>query len=752
MMNRSLLRSLAAATLGCGLSTLVSAGGARFWEVATLGDFLKGDATHLAIDQHGRLTLGPALTELADTSLPHLWTVVPERNGSLLVGSGNLGQVLRIAPDGTRSVVFDAAELEAHALALGPDGTIYVGTSPDGRVYRVSPSGESRELFDPEDKYIWDLTVDAEGTVFVATGDKGRIYRIGADGEGRVFYDTKATHVRALARAASGDLLAGTESPGRVFGIDGEGRGFLLLDAGLPEVSSLRVADDGVLYATAVGSASAQETPPAPAPSEPARVPIPSVSTEITGMSIVDVTAASGRPPGGAPRKAGRSSGRGAVFRIRPDGVWDQIWTSGDDAPYAVMPEPQGSLLVATGAKGKIYRITGQPALTTLVARVPAQQVTAMLRDGEGRLLLASANPGKIFRLTAAPAEQGTYESDILDTESVSTWGTVSWRGQAPRDTRVRLFTRSGNTAAPDETWSRWSDPYSRADGQQITSPKARYLQWKLEAAGTRTQSPVITSVTVAYLQRNQRPAITDITVHPPGVVFQKPFSTGETEIAGYDADPVNGGAMGFTASQVSAAAGVMMQGPALGRRGYQKGLQTFIWKAEDGNEDDLSFELFYRREGETAWKALKRGLIEPIFVWDTTSVPNGTYVVKVVASDGPANPPGEALAAEQESAAFDIDNAPPRITVDGLSEKDGSTVVTFTVTDEDSPVQRVEYSIDADRWRPIYPRDGIADSRREEFELRLNGATEGKAIVLRAVDALNNVATARADSPDVKR
>ena len=51
-------------------------------------------------------------------------------------------------------------------------------------------------------------------------------------------------------------------------------------------------------------------------------------------------------------------------------------------------------------------------------------------------------------------------------------------------------------------------------------------------------ESPVLTSVTAAYLQRNVRPEVTSVTVHPPGVVFQKPFSTGETEIAGFDDDP----------------------------------------------------------------------------------------------------------------------------------------------------------------------------------------------------------------------
>jgi hypothetical protein len=159
-----------------------------------------------------------------------------------------------------------------------------------------------------------------------------------------------------------------------------------------------------------------------------------------------------------------------------------------------------------------------------------------------------------------------------------------------------------------------------------------------------------------------------------------------------------------------------------------------------------------YRREGETTWKPLKRALTDPIYVWDTTSVPNGTYVVKIVASDAPANPPGAALSGERESRAFDIDNTPPTIEVNGTRRDGTRTVVTFTVKDAFSPVQRVEYSLDGDRWRPIYPKDGIADSPVEEFELAVDADTAERAVILRAVDAMNNVATARAEAPQPRR
>lgn len=723
----------------CVLASSLPAAGARFWEVATLPDFLEGEVTNLSIDLHGRLVLGPALTELAAPTAPVLWNAVQGRDGALYMGSGNDGQVLRVESDGQLSVFFDSAELEVHALAVAPNGTLYAGTSPDGRIYRLNARGEATPFFDPDDKYIWALAVAPDGVVYAATGDKGLVYRITPDGTGERFYSTRASHVRALHVADDGALLVGTESPGRVFRVTPDGRGFLLLDSGLQEISAIRPGPRGVVYAAAL-TARAEPARPAPAPQQQEeqqrQAPVPTVSAEITSMAVVDQPPPAPEPARPA-REAGRSTGRGAVYRIQADGVWDPIWSSAEDTPYDVALDGDDALLVATGGQGKIYRVSGEPARTTLLARAPAQQVTSLVHDGPRGLVVATANPAKIFTLSAEPAETGTYESTVRDAQSIATWGAISWRGLAPTGTDVRLYTRAGNTPAPDDTWSPWSEAYRNPDGEQITSPRARYLQWKLELVGTAHRTPIVTSVTTAYLQRNVRPEITSITIHPPGVVFQKPFSSGETEIAGFDAGPID---------RRPGAAQPTGGSPTLGRRGYQKGLQTFIWKAQDENDDDLSYDVLYRREGETAWKILKENLLEPIFVWDTTSVPNGTYVMKIVATDALANPPGSALIAERESGLFDIDNTPPTITVLSAVRTDNRTAVRFVVRDFDSPVQRVEYAIDADRWRPIYPRDGIADTRVEEFELTLEVDTADKAIILRAVDAMNNVATGRAE------
>ena len=186
-------------------------------------------------------------------------------------------------------------------------------TSPDGKIYKVDRNGKGVPFFEPEAKYIWALATDAKGTLFAGTGEKGIIYKIGADGKGTPFYNTKATHATALTFDKRGNLIVGTGSPGKVLRIDPDGKAFVLLDSSFQEIRSLHVDDKGSVYVAALnghgGSASASasigEDRPLDRPMpEPTRTPVPSVSAEITSMSIVDV--GSSAPPARPTRIAAR--------------------------------------------------------------------------------------------------------------------------------------------------------------------------------------------------------------------------------------------------------------------------------------------------------------------------------------------------------------------------------------------------------------------------------------------------------------
>jgi hypothetical protein len=470
---------------------------------------------------------------------------------------------------------------------------------------------------------------------------------------------------------------------------------------------------------------------------------VASVSTEITITAIGDVPTAAGPETPAAPRAdLRRETARGAIYRIARDGLWETFWEASDDVPYDVLVEKDGGLLVATGHKGRLLRLGGDPVRVTVVARAEAQQVTSIAQGRQGQIHYATANPGKIFELGQTLASEGSYESDVRDATNVASWGLIRWRASTPSGAGVQMFTRSGNTRTPDDTWSPWSAAYTKPDGEAVTSPKARYLQWRAVLTGKQA-SPVLTSVTVAFLPRNTRPTVASITVHPPGVSFARPFPTGDPEIAGFE----NGTAEGRPQMPSSTPAAVTTSGPATGRRLYQKGLQTFVWKADDEPGDRLQFDVLYRRQGETDWVPLRRGLWDPILTWDTTSVPDGTYTIKVVASDTASNYPTTALVGERESEPFDVDNTSPEVAVTAVRQVEGRQVIAFTVKDGHSPLDRVEYSLDANRWRLVYPADGISDSRDERFEITLDSGVTGP-VMLRAVDSLNNIGTAEVKAP----
>ncbi|MGE0704360.1 MAG: SMP-30/gluconolactonase/LRE family protein [Vicinamibacterales bacterium] len=712
----------------------------RFFRAGTQAEFLRGDLQQLAVDSRGELRLGLAMDLVYETSAPFVWSVLDAGDGAMLVGTGSEGRVFRVDAQGNASVFFDADELEVHAMTAAPDGGFFVATSPDGRIYKLDRTGAATVFFEPGQRYIWALAMDPSGNLIAATGEQSGIYRIAPDGTGAVFYQPPATHATALAFDQQGRLYVGTEAPGRVLRVDNEGRGFTLLDSPHTEISAMRFDANGTLYVAAVSGAGAAASSPPPSTSTggggdtaSGRAPIPVVTTEVTVVGVGSADSGAGTSPS---TQGGGQTARGAVYRIAPDGLWDEIWQAREDTPYDLAFDAENRVIVGTGAQGRVFRLEGDPLQATLLSRASAQQVTVLHGRPGGPLYVATANPGKLFRLSATSAAEGTYESEVLDAQIVARWGAISWRGSVPSGTSVRVRTRSGNTQTPDASWSDWSAPYATPSGSPIASPNARFLQWQAVLSG-KGDGPVLTSITAAYLQRNMRPRVQTFSVHPPGIVFQQPFTSGEPDLAGFIDQSTPDRRLAVEASNQGS-------GTTLGRRTYQRGLQTFIWRADDENGDTLRSSLYYRREGEANWTPLREDLDESIFVWNTATVPDGTYFVRLVASDRSSNASEQALSGEYVSQAFDIDNTAPAVTVQDVRIENGVSIVALEASDTHSNIQRVEYSQDGLSWSAAFPVDGIADSRTEQFEIRVTGM-DARGLSLRAIDTMNNTTAAHA-------
>jgi sugar lactone lactonase YvrE len=715
----------------------------QFWRIEGARDFLEGDVQGLSVDSDGRVRLAPAARPVHDPEVPNLWCAAQDAKGTLYAGSGNDGKVFKI-DGGKASIFFDAPELEAHAVAVGPDGRVYVGTGPDGKVYAIDAAGQSSTYFDPGDKYVWALVFDRAGNLFVGTGAEGKVYRVDASGKAQIVLTTAETHILSLAVDAKGNLYAGSAEGGVVYRVDPALKVFVVLDSPYREVKALVAGDDGSVFVAAVDGKTKDSAPTA--------VPVPPVVPTGTPVAVPEVTvtesfavvAPIAGPPPVTARPADTSAGgppKGAILRILPSGEIDTLWTSAEETPHALAASAEG-VFVGTGNKGKLFRVRNDRTWS-MVATFPAEQVTALLRTKAGAAVLATSNPGRLYSLPETPGSEGTFVSKVKDTDAVSGWGRLRWEGKRPPGSEILVQTRSGNTASPDSTWTDWSLPYSQADGQAITSETARFLQVKATLGGRNGSTPELDSVTAAYLQRNLRPQVQTVTVHPAGEVFQKPISVGgETEILGLETPPDKAAATAAAQARTG-----MPPATAFSRKLYLKGLQTFSWKADDPNGDTLLYDVHYRNASEERFRLLRRALTEPVVAWDTSTVPNGRYVLRVTVSDAPGNPSALALTADKESSPFDIDNTPPALTV--TSQK-GRSQVRAVARDDDSLIRRAEYSVDGARWEEVHPQDGINDAREETYEIALSGLTGPgpHLVVVRAVDALGNSSTGRVEIP----
>lgn len=698
------------------------------WETNSRAELLRGEARGVSITDTGVLMLAPRFQQIFDTQQSYIWASTVDAAGNVYLGTGHDGRLFRVGTDGRGTLLYDAPELDVTALVVAADGTLYAGTSPDGKVYRIGTDGRAEVYFDPPDKYIWSLALMSDGALAVGTGDNGKLYRVRtalAKPEASLLIDTNETHVISLAVDAKGQLIAGTDPGGLVLRVGADGKAFALFDAPLREIHSLASAPDGSIYALALSDAAAGPRS-ANAPAQP--------PTDAGGQGSVTVTITpdeSGQ--GGSPSASGRSrndlaNARSAVFRILPDGGTDVLWSSTAITAFAVAPAPQGrSVLIGTADKGRIYSVTDD-GRDTLLLQSTEGQISAFSTRGR-ELYAASSNGGKLFRFGSELTNEGTYESPVRDTKLVSSWGRIWWRGQG----QVEVQTRSGNGERPDATWSEWSAPYRDPAGAQITSPRARFIQWRAvlrapAASGVETR---MEDVSVAYLPRNVAPEVLSITTLPIGVGLQS--------IVQAQADP-NIESSGLDPSLF----GVTSQVPP--RRIYQRGARALQWQAEDRNGDTLEYAIYYRSLNEGSFRLLKDKLRDNFYTVDGAALADGRYVFKVVVSDAPDNPGGQALSGERLSEPVDIDNTPPIVRAVGEAQIAAERVrAIFEIADETGTIKRAEVSVDGAPWLQSFPEDGIADSPRERYvlDLPINGAGE-HTISLRAFDTSGNVGSAR--------
>ncbi len=697
------------------------------WQTGSRAELLKGDARGISISDTGVLTLSPNVAEIFNSQQAFVWSTAIDGQGNVYLGTGHDGKIFRVGADGKGALLYDAAELDVTALAVARDGSLYAGSSPDGKVYRITADGHAEVFFDPGDKYIWSLAFLNDGSLAVGTGDSGKLYRVraaGAKPESSLLLSTNQTHVMSLAVTPQGDLIAGTDPGGLVLRISPDGKAFALFDAPLREIHALASAADGSIYALAPSDSAASRpqstTIAVPQAGDAGGTPTTSVTITAIDESGNPIQAAATA----ARSRTDLTNARSVVFRILPDGATDIVWSSTSVTAFAVAPAlDQGSVLIGTADKGRIYSVTNDGRDTLLLQSTEGQISSFLTRAGQ--VYVASSNQGKLFRFGRETVAEGSYESAVRDAKLTATWGRMWWRGAG----NVELQTRSENGERPDTTWSEWSTAYRNADGTQVTSPRARFIQWRATLHGGDAGAAArMEDATLAYLPRNVAPEVLSIT--------SLPFGIGLQQGAQIQVDP-NIESSGLDPSLF----GAVVQVPP--RRIFQRGARSFQWQAEDRNGDTLEYAIYYRALNETTFRLLKDRLRDNFYTIDGATLADGRYIIKITASDAPENAAGEALSGERLSEPVDIDNTPPVVRVAAGQLASGATAIAFDVDDATGKIKRADFSADGGPWIPLFPDDGIADSGHERYSVALRALAAGEHTVsLRAFDSSGNVGT----------
>jgi hypothetical protein len=669
---RRKLFALAGVSVLLGVALVARPGEAVVTRTFTLdsqSELSAGVLDRVAVTADGQVVPG---ADIARVGLPEpvgsVWSILDLGDGSALVGTGVDGRVYRVQ-DGAATLYAQTDALVVTSLARGGDGAIYAATLPDGKLYQlVAPTGGRpqaprlvAEL--PDTRYIWAVAWDpARRALLCATGPEGKLFavdpRLPAGGNATVVFDSDEPHLYSLALGRGEAFVGSGGGHAVVFAVRGGAQARVVARLAGDEVKALAVVGDEVFAA-----ANEFAEPPAP----PGR------------------TALQGRlpSPGGVSATRPRP-GKGSLYRIRSSGLAERVYTNPDSHLTALeWNDARREAWVALGVGGRVVAVADDRT-ARVALDVDEAQVLALDLTGRAALF-GTGDAGGLYRVTAVAPSGATWNSKVLDATSPARWGAVRWRGAGALDWEAR----SGNTEAPDNTWSAWAA--LDADGV-IASPASRYVQ--VRARFGRAADTAIRAVTVYYLPENQRAVVTDVTAAAP-----------ETK------------------------AGDARQ-PAV----------KLGWKVENPDGDALRYRLRFRGDAESTWRPVLRNqewVTETSFTWSIDGLAEGWYRVEVEATDEAANPADGATSDRRVSEPLLVDNTAPTVTV----RVEGGRVA-GDLRDGASAVVRVELAVDGGEWRPARSADGLFDEREEALAAPLPAtlAAGEHTVTVRAYDEAGNV------------
>jgi len=663
--------------------------GTRTFDLDSLDKLSGGDLQGVAVGSDGVVragfTLGSvALPQGAGTTAT---CAVVVGDGSVAIGTGPSegGKIVRVTGD-RATVLADTKENAVNALAVDNAGNLYAATTSN-RIYRVSQGKAEVFATLPEVDSVLSLAFDKSNTLFAGTGSNGTVVRVAPGGGSTVYFKTDDPFVVSLAAGDDGVIYAGTSGKGLLYRITAVGRATVLYDLPGEDVRALAVGPNRTLYAIA-------DEEPAGTAGE-------------SGENAGHHANIGGRAVAGPTPTPRSKPGKGSLWRFDAEGRPERMMHHDEFHYLSLALDERGTPYVGAGAEGRAYTVDDAHTVS-LVVDTGERQITAISVAGRAHFVLGS-DPATFHRILSVGGADAIWTSKPLDAGLRARFGHVSWRGTGA----IEVSTRTGDTPAPDTTWSPWSQAI--APGGLAPSPSGRFVQVR---ARLKDAAATIADVRIAFVTENLRAVITEVGARE-----------GHEKSAAKEGIPPSGGEPPKHDPVIHVA-----------------------WKVDNPDNDELRYRVDFRHEGQGRWIAATSPddiLTKPELDWDTAALSEGKYRLRVDASDELANPPADATHHTLVSAPVLVDNTPP---VFKSLEITGRRLRAELV-DGVGPIARVEVAIDGrTEWRPLSPADGIFDTADElvdaDISLLVAPGSGPHDVSVRAFDAAGNAVVREIEAP----
>jgi hypothetical protein len=311
-------------------------------------------------------------------------------------------------------------------------------------------------------------------------------------------------------------------------------------------------------------------------------------------------------------------------------------------------------------------------------------------------IYLGTANPAKLIKLSKDFASEGTYSSDLIDAGQPALWGKLQIEAEIPTGCKVLAACRSGNVGdINDASFSQWSSPIEVKEPIKLDCPVGRFCQYKLILKSPDgSESPVVREIAVASTVPNLAPKVESV-----------------------------------EASRLEGAG--------------KEGVFKIEYKAGDENDDKLVYKIDFRKIGRSNWIEIEDETEAANFEWDSKTVEDGRYEIRVTASDEKSNTSATKLSGSRVSDPVVVDNTAPVISKADVKVEKSKVTLNLTVTDEFTVIGQVQYTIDSNSdWIGTVPEDLVYDTMQEDFVIAAEDLKAGEHVIsVKVSDDVGNTA-----------